>query len=141
MRQKDVSTITNRQIQNVQNAGQKMREGIGAVSVSPGAKAADNLDVMVQNFLAAVNDGTLEASLRGINLEDWKKAALDGVSRVGPGMERKRAAIEEFHRQLQEYQLRYTREIDAMPSGTLAASRDRMLANFDAMSKFKAGKK
>jgi hypothetical protein len=51
-------------------------------------------------------------------------------------MERKRAVIERFHQQLQEYQLRYTTQIDQMPAGTKAASRDRMLANFDAMSDF-----
>jgi len=114
-----------------------MKEGIGAVSKSPGVAAADNIDVMIQNFLAAANNGTLEAALRGVDLDEWKRAALDGVSRVGAGMERKRAQIEAFHQTLQDYQLRYTREIDGMPSGTLAASRDRMLVNFDKMSQFK----
>lgn len=137
MREKDPSAVTSRQIQNVQNNAAKMRAGIEAVSQSPGAKAADNIDVMVQNFLAKVNDGSLEQALRGIDLNAWKQQALEGVSRVGPGMERKRATIEEFHRQLQAYQIQYTKNIDAMPSGTLASSRDRMLANFDQMSKFK----
>jgi len=137
MRAKDAATVTSRQIQNVQNAASKIREGIGGVSVSPGVKAAENIQVMVQNFLESVNSGALEASLRGIDLADWKASALEGVARIGTGMERKRAVIEEFHRQLQEYQLAYTRKIDAMPSGTLAASRDRMLSNFDAMATFK----
>ena len=137
MRPKDPKVVTSRQIANVQQAAGKMKEGIGAVSKSPGVAAADNIDVMIQNFLAAANNGTLEAALRGVDLEEWKRAALDGVSRVGSGMERKRVQIEAFHQALQDYQLRYTREIDGMPSGTLAASRDRMLRNFDAMSQFK----
>jgi len=136
MRPKDPISVTSRQIQNVQNAAQKAKDGIQAVSVSPGDAAADQIQVMIQNFLEAANSGKLEDALRGIDLNEWKRAALDGVSRVGPGMERKRATIEKFHAQLQEYQLRYTQSIDSMPKGTKAASRDRMLANFDAMSDF-----
>lgn len=137
MRQKDPKAITSRQISNVQQASAKAKAGIDAVTKSPGVAAAEQIDIMVQNFLESVSSGKLEASLRGIDLNAWKAAALDGVSRVGPGMERKRATIEKFHTALQEYQLRYTQEIDNMPSGTLAASRDRMLKNFDEMSEFK----
>jgi len=137
MRQKVVADTATRQIQNVQTAAPKMRAGIEAVTTSPGVKAAEQIDVMVQNFLARVSDGSMEAALRGIDLAAWKRQALEGVSRVGPGMERKRAVIEAFHRQLQDYQLGYTGAIDSMPSGTLAASRDRMLANFEKMAAFK----
>lgn len=137
MKRKDTKAIVDRQIQGVSQRADKIREGIGAVDISPGARAADNLDKMVQNFLAAVNDGTLEQSLRGVDLEAWKQAALEGVSRIGPGMERKRAIIQQFHDALQEYQLRYTQNIDKMPSLGLEDSRARMNANFDAMSKFK----
>jgi len=140
MRTKDIKTVVNRQIANVNQAVPKIKEGIQAVTESPGVAAANNVEVMVQNFLAKYNSGELEAALRGIDLGQWKEAALAGTARIGPGMERKRAAIEEFHRQLQEYQLAYTQEVDRMPSGTLEASRARMNANFDAMSKFKLRK-
>lgn len=137
MRSKDIKTTVNRQIANVNQAVPKIKEGINAVTVSPGVAAANNIEVLVQNFLAKYNSGELEAALRGIDLGDWKAAALAGTARIGPGMERKRAVIEEFHRQLQEHQLSYTQRIDAMPSGTLETSRARMNANFDAMVEFK----
>ena len=137
MRQKKIADVVTRQIQNVQNNAAKIKAGIEAVSKSPGVAAAEQIDLMVQNFLASVADGTTEAALRSIDLAEWKKNALDGVSRIGAGMERKRAIIEAFHDQLQEYQLAYTRQIDEMPKGTIAASRDRLLANFDAMADFK----
>lgn len=140
MRSKDVSTIVSRQISNVSQAIPKIKEGIAAVSESPGIAAANNIEVMVQNFLARYNSGELEASLRGIDLNAWKEAAQAGTARIGPGMERKRAVIEAFHRQLQAHQLGYTQEIDAMPSGTLEASRARMNRNFDKMSEFKFDK-
>ena len=137
MRQKKITDVVTRQIQNVQNNAAKIKAGIEAVSKSPGVAAAEQIDLMVQNFLASIADGTTEAALRSIDLAEWKKNALDGVSRIGAGMERKRAIIEAFHDQLQEYQLAYTRQIDEMPKGTIAASRDRLLANFDAMADFK----
>lgn len=137
MRSKDVKTVVSRQIANVSQAIPKIKEGIAAVTESPGVAAANNIEVMVQNFLARYNSGELEAALRGIDLGAWKVAAQAGTARIGPGMERKRAVIEEFHRQLQEYQLSYTQEVDRMPSGTLEASRARMNANFDAMAQFK----
>lgn len=136
MRSKDVSTIVSRQISNVNAAVPKIKAGIQAVAESPGVLAADNIEVMVQNFLASYNSGELEAALRNVDLAAWKEAALSGTARIGPGMERQRATIEKFHRQLQAYQLGYTSEIDAMPSGTLESSRARMNANFDQMAAF-----
>lgn len=140
MRSKDVTKIVNRQIANVAAAIPKIQEGIKAVTVSPGVAAADNIEVMVQNFMAKYSSGELEQSLRGIDLGEWKTQALAGTANIGPGMERKRAVIVEFHRQLQAYQLGYTQEIDAMASGTLAASKARMNANFDKMAEFKFDK-
>ena len=140
MRSKDVSTIVSRQISNVSQAIPKIKEGIQAVSESPGVAAADNIEVMVQNFLAKYNSGDLERALRNIDLGAWKEATAAGTVRIGPGMERKRAVIEAFHRQLQAHQLAYTQEIDNMPSGTLEASRARMNKNFDAMADFKFDK-
>lgn len=137
MRTKNVGTIVSRQITNVNQAIPKIKEGINAVTVSPGVAAANNIEVLVQNFLAKYNDGSLETALRGIDLGEWKRAALEGTSRIGPGMERKRATIEEFHRQLQDFQLGYTAQIDQMPSGTLESSRARMNKNFDEMAAFK----
>ena len=140
MRSKDVSIIVSRQISNVAQAIPKIKEGISAVSESPGVAAADNIEVMVQNFMAKYSSGELEAALRGIDLGAWKTATLAGAARIGPGMERKRATIEAFHRQLQAYQLAYTQEIDEMPSGTMEASRARMNTNFDKMAAFKPTK-
>ena len=137
MRAKNITTVVNRQIQNVNQAIPKIKEGIQAVSRSPGVAAAEQIDVMVQNFLASFQSGELEAALRGVNLEEWKTAALAGTTQIGPGMERKRATIEKFHEALQSYQLGYTKTIDAMSSGNLESSRARMNANFDAMSQFK----
>lgn len=137
MKRKNVTSIVDRQIQGVAQRADKIREGIAAVTVSPGVKAAEQMDKLVQNFLASVSDGSMEAALRGVDLEQWKQNALAGVSRIGPGMERKRAVIEQFHAALQDYQLGYTQQIDQMPSTNIEDSRARMNRNFDEMSKFK----
>jgi len=137
MRRKTVKDITDRQITGVTTKADKIRKGIEAVSESPGVAAARNLDKMIANFMKAYNDGTLKAALEGIDLSAWKIEALAGVSRIGPGMERKRAVIEAFHAALQDYQLSYTAEIDGMPNTSLEDSRARMNRNFDRMSEFK----
>lgn len=137
MKRKTVSSIVDRQIQGVAQRADKIRDGISAVTVSPGVKAADQMDKLVQNFLASVSDGSMEAALRGVDLEQWKQDALAGVSKIGPGMERKRVVIEQFHAALQDYQLSYTQQIDQMPSTNIEDSRARMNRNFDEMSKFK----
>lgn len=140
MRRKEVKSIVDRQITGVTTKAEKIREGIAAVAESPGVAAARNLDKMVANFMQAFNDGSMLAALQGIDLAAWKEAALAGVGRIGPGMERKRAVIEAFHAALQDYQLSYTTRIDRMPSTSLEDSRARMNANFDEMSKFKFSK-
>jgi len=136
MRSKTVKSIVDRQIAGVNAAIPKIKDGINAVSVSPGVAAANNIEVLVQNFLAKYQSGELEAALRGIDLGAWKTATIEGTTRIGAGMTRKRSVIEEFHRQLQDYQLGYTTSIDAMPSGTLGASKARMNENFDRMAEF-----
>lgn len=137
MRRKEVKSIVDRQITGVTTKAEKIREGIAAVAESPGVAAFRNIDKMVANFMQSFNDGSLGAALQGIDLAAWKEAALAGVSRIGPGMERKRQVIETFHAALQDYQLSYTAAIDRMPSTSLEDSRARMNKNFDEMSKFK----
>lgn len=137
MRRKEVKAIVDRQITGVTTKAEKIRAGIAAVAESPGVAAARNIDKMVANFMQAFNDGSMLEALQGIDLASWKEQALAGVGRIGPGMERKRAVIEAFHAALQDYQMRYTAEIDRMPSTSLEDSRARMNRNFDEMSQFR----
>lgn len=129
-------TATDRMIAGVNAKLPKIREGIQAVDRSPGEAAADQLDKMLTNLLAAFNSGRVERSLRGIDLADWKARTLDAVSKIPGGLERNRSKIERFFDELLPYQEGYTRTIDAMPSATLEDSRSRMNANFDAMVQF-----
>lgn len=129
-------TATDRMIAGVNAKLPKIREGIQAVDRSPGEAAADVLDKMLTNLLAAFNSGKVERSLRGIDLNDWKVRTLDAVSRIPGGLERNRSKIEAFFDELLPYQESYTREIDAMASSTLEDSRARMNKNFDKMVEF-----
>ena len=137
MKRKDVTKVVARQISGVTNNLTKIKDGIQSVTVSPGAAAADQIQVMIQKWLEMAQNGTLEAALRGVDLNAWKESALKGADRIAPGMEVARSKLQAFHQALQEYQLGYTAQIDAMAKGTLEASRARMNANFDAMAAFK----
>lgn len=125
-----------RLIQGAANASAKTKAGIESVTESPGIAAADSIDKMLRNLLAAFNSGKVERALRDINLSDWKAKALAGVSRIPGGLEANRAKIESFYSELLAYQEAYTAEIDAMPKTTLADSRARMIKNFDKMVEF-----
>lgn len=129
-------TAANRMIQGVSAKLDKVREGIQAVDKSPGVAAAESVDKMLQNLLAAFNSGKVERALRNVTLADWKAATLDAVSSIPGGLEKNRSKIEAFFAELLPYQESYTATIDAMPKTTLADSRSRMLANFDAMVEF-----
>jgi len=126
----------NRLIQGAANASAKTKSGIEQVTESPGVAAANAIDKMLQNLLEAFNSGKVERALRNVDLADWKRKALAGVSRIPGGLEANRTKIEQFYTELLSWQQSYTQEIDAMPKTTLADSRARMLMNFDKMVEF-----
>jgi len=125
-----------RMIAGASNAAAKTKAGIESVTISPGVSAADNIEKMQQNLMAAFASGKVERALRNVNVADWRAKALAGVAKIPGGLEANRGKIERFFTDLLAYQESYTAQIDAMPNGTLADSRARMLANFDAMVKF-----
>lgn len=129
-------TATDRMIAGVNTKLEKIREGVRAVTKSPGVSAAESIDKMMANLLEAFNSGRVERSLRAVDLAAWKESALAAVSTIPGGMEKSRAKIEAFFAELLPYQEGYTAEIDGMPKTNLEDSRARMNKNFDKMVDF-----
>lgn len=129
-------TAADRMIAGVNAKLPKIREGIQAVDRSPGEAAADAIDKMLANLLAAFNSGKVERALRGVDLADWRERTLAAVASIPGGLEKNRSKIEAFFDELLPYQESYTRTIDAMPKTTLEDGRARMNANFDHMVDF-----
>lgn len=61
-----------------------IKQGVMAVQMSPGAAAARQADVWVQNTTAA--KAKFQRNAAAVSLQDWQTATIDkGVARVGPG--------------------------------------------------------
>jgi hypothetical protein len=65
-----------------------VRAGIARVTEAPGAAAARAVTRMRDNLNRAIDDGTWQAQVAGVSLEEWKKTATDkGVSRIAAGVD------------------------------------------------------
>lgn len=68
-------------------ATEDIRRGINKVTEAPGVKAAKAKEAMKQKLLKSIDDGTWEAQVAGVSLEDWKAAAsTKGVNRIAEGV-------------------------------------------------------
>lgn len=68
------------------NSGEKLKAGIQAVQESPMEKAAAAADRYAAGVQRSVSDGTYQAGLRAVSLQQWKDAAINkGVNRVASG--------------------------------------------------------
>lgn len=69
----------------MQNATERIRQGVQNVTVSPTERAVAAIPRMVEGIQRAAADGRIAAGLRRVTLDDWKRETLDKVSRVGVG--------------------------------------------------------
>lgn len=123
---------------NLGNAGQSMKDGVTAVTESPMAAAARSLDLMRQNFLAAIDSGKVLRGLQRKTLDDWKNAMLTkGVSRIQQGAQQGQGAVQQFQAQWLPFIRAASNRIKAMPKGGMANAMARIQANLEAAASFK----
>lgn len=68
-------------------ATEDIRRGIERVTEAPGMAAARAKELMKQKLIQALDDGTWEAQVKSVTLEEWKKqAAGKGVERIASGV-------------------------------------------------------
>ena len=122
---------------NLKAAEPDIRRGVERLTVSPTVSAANNIEKMRQNLVAAFDDGRVERGLRATSLEDWKSAFLKkGINNIGPGIDAASAKMEDFFTRLFSYQATLQNQVHAMDDLTIQDSRARLLAWFDGMSGF-----
>ena len=72
-------------------------KGIERVTENPCEKAASKKDKMLANLTAAVQDGSWEAGLRRVTLEEWKNKAKNiGAGRIAAGILGAKAKVISF---------------------------------------------
>lgn len=119
-----------------------MKEGVMRVTESPMERAAQAKDRYVAGVQAAADSGKWEEGLRSVSLDDWKRLMIDkGVARVAGGVKEAMPKMVQFMDQLLPYTDAVSREIQAMPKGTLSDSAARMVKNMEKMSEFRFRKR
>ena len=123
---------------NLANSTAYITKGVQQVTVSPTEQAARKKDKMLQNLTKAVNDGSWEAGLRRVSLQDWQQAMVQkGIARIPQGAQAATNKFADFAGKLLPYQDTLKTKIDAMPDLTIQDSANRMLAWMQGMSQFK----
>lgn len=125
---------------NLQNNIQSVTDGVNAVTQSPTAKAAENLDAYVRNTMAAVQSGRMAASLNAVSLDQWKTAFLQkGIPRIQGGAQQAIPKVQKFMSSWLPVMQAASAQVAGMPKGTTQAALDRVRVIIEAGKNY-AGK-
>jgi len=109
-----------KQARNLKAANADIRRGVAAVTEAPTLKAIAAKDKMLQNLTAAVNDGTWEAGLRRVSLEEWKARMIEkGIPRIAAGIDAAHDKVVNFATELLAFETTLQRKIVVMPDLSL----------------------
>jgi hypothetical protein len=113
-----------------------MEDGIRAVTVAPGQRAAARKAEYVEGVAAAADKWAQRVA--SVTLQDWQQAMLaKGVGRVAAGVQAAQGKFAAFMSQLLPYAERVSALVSQMPKGTLEDSVRRAEAAIRAMSEFR----
>ena len=123
---------------NVLGSTDDMRDGLAAVTISPGVAAGKKIKKMRENWLKSMDSGTILARLNSVNVADWKTAALDAVqlwqTRTSErGALKQTAFWQKYGPQLEAH----VNTVNAMPDDTEIQREAKMIANLKGMKQLK----
>jgi len=125
-------------IRRLSGATEDIRRGIQGVQQAPSQAAIAQKELLKQKINEAIDNGTWEAGLNSVSLQDWKDAALNkGVSRIAGGISAARPKLTKFYAELLPAVDAAAAEVKSMPKGTLEDSINRMVTYTRAMANFK----
>lgn len=129
-------------VDGMKNSTAKVKAGVMAMTENPLAKAAAKQDSYLAGVQEAVSSGRYRDGLLSVPFTEWQTLTAEkGSARISAGVEAARPKMEKFFAQLLPFTAQVSKTIQAMPSGTTQASKDRMNANFEAMSQFRFRKR
>jgi hypothetical protein len=130
------SQIADKQVERTRTAVPYFEAGVNAVTISPTAQAAEQLDKAAENYRAAVTSGRMAKRLKAVTLEGWRAKTLAKSGRIAEGVEAARNRIQDFHEQRSANQVGITSKIKSMPDKTPSDMEQRMLTQIREMRKF-----
>jgi predicted transcriptional regulator len=128
---------TDKLIRRAQGAVTDYVAGIKAVTESPTALAAKNLDKAQLNYNNAIQSGRMAKRLNAVSREDWIKATAEkGQARYAPGLTAAKEKVLAFFTEFLPYADRVAAEIRSMPSLTIEDSVARASAAIRRLHEF-----
>lgn len=113
---------------NLRGSTESIKKGIERVEVAPTKLAADNIEKMRIKLMEAFDNGTVEAALRNVSLDDWKTAFIEkGIGRISAGVEKADSKMIAFMDFLIPHVEAGKAKIKGMPSTTFDDNINRMV--------------
>ena len=126
---------TRRWLNNLSAAGETIRQGVEAVSVSPTSQAAENADRFLSGIQESVASGKWQSGLRAVSLSDWKEAFVSKISRIPTGA---RAAEPKMVSFFQDFLPFVERVVASLPPrGSFEQNKARMLQTVDELHNYR----
>jgi len=121
--------FADKQARNLKNSTEDIKRGVEAVTISPGVKAAQNIDKMKLNFNNAIDSGKTKKALENIDLSDWQKKTIEkGIPRISQGIDGARDKVVAFASALFPHIRTGLQKIEGMKSLTFEDNINRMVA-------------
>lgn len=123
---------------NLKGSTERIRRGVGRVTEAPGAKAAQQKELLKMKLIEAIDSGKWGERVAGVTLEEWKSALLDkGVNRIAAGVDSAKPKQVQMAQNLLAAVDSAVAAANRTPRGTLEDNISRMTTYVRAM----AGKK
>ncbi|HEX4921859.1 MAG TPA: hypothetical protein VFV92_14110 [Candidatus Bathyarchaeia archaeon] len=123
----DAQQATDKWLQNIGTATERMKQGAMNVTVAPGQKAAAAADKWLQRVQQA--QAKYKNNVSRVSLQDWQQAYIQvGIPRVSQGAQAKKAKYTAAMADFLPYLIQGVAKIDAMPKTTLQDSIARAVA-------------
>jgi len=129
---------TQKWVNNLSAATDRMTSGAQAVTVAPGQSAAAAADKWLAKVTAAKQKFATNVS--AVSLQSWQNSYINiGIPRVAQGAQAKQSKVQAFMSDFLPYLANGVAQIDKMPSNTLQDGIARATAMITYNSKYKRG--
>lgn len=134
--------IAAKQISRAKAAIGDYKKGIQAVTESPTAIAARNVDKWFSGLQKAKDEGTYVDGCNAVSLQSWQDSALTkGAANMAGGLDKSIDKVIDFQEQRAAFQQRIDSQLASTPRGDLSTNLQRAMTQMQEMAKFRFKRK
>lgn len=125
--QTNPATVTAKWVRNIGAATQSITDGVNAVTVSPGSKAAAQKNLWLQRIQASADKWA--QNVGAVSLTTWQQDMITkGIPRIASGAQANQDKVQAFFTQFLPYLAQGVAQVKAMPKGDINAGIARAVA-------------